>query len=466
MRFAYNNRLAGNEATHLDLRSGSLSWSEHRALLSTAAATAAAAHEAAYTRRAIQELQYEVAGVANAVDSMERSLALRLDTQTVLLRTEIELLANIATSLRTPRATRAAERIVDAGALLDDGRHERALAAAQEAIEDDPNNRRGFIAAGWALLGLERTDEARSHFREAAQCGGGDGAHSALRQAARLTFVLNGPAEALEELDKEAGSQLSDLENAAADFDRLVYSAAVGNSDEAVRTLQAATEIRRGFCLMALTDPVCAGDKRVVDAAVGLLKELDALRKVVEQEYEPISQHLRSLLKLNMYDDIDDASGSIVAEIASAVDAVDQYRTVQTEDWGFADLRRALDDASNHRSPAHAAARRAEDYVREQQEALQVLRDRVPRAVRISAPRKRDGVWEVVFARKVGVSYAFYRATSSGSSELPVNLNAARELEALFGIRLRIVGDEYFGPVNRAIKTQGTRYPPWAYLDY
>jgi hypothetical protein len=58
------------------------------------------------------------------------------------------------------------------------------------AIGDDPNNAAGFVAAGWAAIGLGRGNRARELFLEAAEASDGDERDTALRQAARITFAL------------------------------------------------------------------------------------------------------------------------------------------------------------------------------------------------------------------------------------------------------------------------------------
>lgn len=472
MRFVYNSRLAGNELSHLDLRSGSLSWSEHRALLDTATATAAAAQEAAHTRYAIQELRYEVTGVANAVDRMERSLALRLDAQAGLLRTEIELLANIAESLRTPRATSAAERITDAGTLLDDGRFERALSAAQEAIEDDPNNQRGFVAAGWALLGLERADEARSQFREAAQCGRGDGAHSGLRQAARLTFLLDGAEAALRELGEGSGMQVSAQESAAADFDRVVYNAAIGNSDEAIERLRAATADARGFSLMALVDPVASSDKRVVDTAVALLKELDALRLRVDENYDPVARRLKSVLEtLKKYEESDNYCTAAAEIVDVAADTLDRFRTVETEPWGTTAMHLALDEAANDSSSAHTTASRFESYIQDQRDVLQCLRSHLNGRVPLYSPAKIDGVWQVIVASRDRRPFSAVYARRLFAGVPPARPESVHvPLEELTGSRNQYSDEgaynSNYAPLRASIATRKRAPLPWAYLDY
>lgn len=465
VRFVYNSRLAGSEISHIDLRSGSLSWSEHRALVNTAAATAHSAQQTAFMRRALEDLHYDIAGVANAIDRMEQSLVLRLEAQAVLLRTEVELLANIAEAMRTPRATRAAERITVAGALLEDSRCERALAAAEEAIEDDPNNRGGFIAAGWALLGLERPDEARKYFREATHCGKGDGRHCARRQAARLTFLLEGPDAAIKELQQDSESAASPRERAAADFDLVVYNAATGDSDEAIARLRAAANEGRAFCIMALTDRVASTDAGVARMAIDLLRELDALRAQVEMKCEAERHRLRSLLEtLIEHQEQDEVPSDVLADLRSSLEELNRY-VANMETWGFTALRESLDSSPTDGIIDIAAfGDSAERYVAEQRALLQAMRNTMvrERLVTLFPPKKSRGVWRVVcskgrLGRKPEVNIV--------DEWLNVNTYVDQTMAAYFGI-LDFRLCDFPRQIDSALAEQRKTPPPrWPYLD-
>src|SRR5215210_5539527 len=104
MRLELIQPIFGDSAGHLDLRSGSsLSWSEHKALMASAAGSMV-------TARTLAQLRYDVQDVAMAVESLERKIGLQLQDQTQLLTRQVELLALITETLRTPARTRAAER--------------------------------------------------------------------------------------------------------------------------------------------------------------------------------------------------------------------------------------------------------------------------------------------------------------------------------------------------------------------
>jgi hypothetical protein len=130
----------------IDLPSApTLSWSEHHALLESSA-------DLRRVRSTLEDLGMDVRSVVRAIDGLEGELGFRLDQQSLLLDRQVDLLVDIAQSLRTPARVRAAERLSSVGELLRRKRYERAAGAAEEAIEDDPNNPAGFIAAGWRSL--------------------------------------------------------------------------------------------------------------------------------------------------------------------------------------------------------------------------------------------------------------------------------------------------------------------------
>jgi tetratricopeptide (TPR) repeat protein len=277
----------GESAGHLDLRSGSsLSWSEHYALKDAAAGSMATAQQVAFARRTLEQLRYDVQDVAQAVETLQTELGLQLQEQTRLMSRQLELLAQIAETLRTPARTRAAERISDAGELLRRERYERALSMATQAIDDDPNNAAGFLAAAWASLGVDDVEPARHYFREAAQASDGDQRQTALRQAARLTFLLEGPQNALKELG-DPREELSPAEEGATDFDRAVYFSKAGESTAAAECIRKASYHDGRFCLMALTDPILSRDGSVAQTAA------EQLRTIREELADPIAEEVR-----------------------------------------------------------------------------------------------------------------------------------------------------------------------------
>jgi hypothetical protein len=219
-----------------------LSWAEHDALLQTAANSGLMVEGLAYT--------------ANAVARLEASLGYRLGAQLDVLGQQLEQLDGIAAALRTPAKTRAAERLVDAGRLLETQRYDRALEAAKQAIDDDPTNPATFSAAGWACLGLAQLVEARTYFREEAEAGHvGDVASAARRKAARTTLALETPLAALAELGaEEPGASPAEL--AGHLYDRAVYLALADRRDEAEQALRAAGERDAWQLARAAADPL------------------------------------------------------------------------------------------------------------------------------------------------------------------------------------------------------------------
>ena len=243
--------------------------------------------------QAIESVGENVSDVVDAIDVLVSDLDLRLDQQAKLLSEQADLLVEIAQTLRSPARTRAAERIRDATELLRRHRNERALAAAEQAIDDDPNNDVAFTLAAWASLGIQDVGRARGYFQEAAQATastkGAEKRHmNAVHLGARLTFALDGPEAALRELgaadpfiDPElredrprAGKEelslgcLSSNKAGAIKFDRVVYYTASNQLDAALEIFrEIIAEHDASFCLMALTDPVLSGNDAVMSAA-------------------------------------------------------------------------------------------------------------------------------------------------------------------------------------------------------
>ena len=137
---------------------------------------------------------------------------------------------------------------------------------ATQAIDDDPNNPAGFLAAAWASLGVDDVKQARDFFREGAQASDGDQRQSALRQAARLTFLLEGSQAALKELG-DSHDRLSPTVEAATNFDRAVYLSNAGDSTTAAQCIRKVSYHDGRFCLMALTVPILLRDATVAEAA-------------------------------------------------------------------------------------------------------------------------------------------------------------------------------------------------------
>ena len=257
-----------------------LSWSEHHALLRIGST--------------FEDLGMDVRSVARAIDGLEGELGLRLDHQSLLLDRQVDLLADIAQSLRTPARVRAAERLSSVGELLRRKRYERALAAAEEAIEDDPNNPAGFIAAGWAQIGLEHLDAARALFTEAAEASDVDARSAAFRQAARLTLALDGPEAALTRLGEVSGAN-SVTERAAVTYDRAVYLADLGDTAAALVNLLDAGRAEPSFLFAALADPLLASHLVIIEAAS---EELAARQRAVVRDiarYDELIQQLGEL---------------------------------------------------------------------------------------------------------------------------------------------------------------------------
>jgi ribosomal protein L7/L12 len=189
-------------------------------------------------------------------------------------------LERIESALRHPAKVRAAERLVDAGKLLDQRRFDRALPLAQEAISDDPLNSEAFGAAAWALLGLGRLEESHDHFVEAATASAGTDEASYTRRAARVAFALGRAPEAEAALRNVlANSSPAAFEQAACSYDLAIY-VAEHNLDEATENLRHATSYDSRYAAWALADPLIHAHPELLNLAVA---DLEAVKHIFEQ---------------------------------------------------------------------------------------------------------------------------------------------------------------------------------------
>jgi hypothetical protein len=303
----------------------SLNWSQHAMLTKRGGTTVMAGPTIDVGRicRSIYDLGGEVRAVADAIDRLISDLDLRLDAQTELLSKQVDQLAEIANTLRNPARTRAAERIQNAFELLRHHRNERALTMAEQAIDDDPNNDVAFILAAWASLGVQDSERARGYFREAAQATastkGVERRHMrAVRLAARLTFVLDGPEAALQELDSAAPfidpelkadavpwysredlrfACLTPDETAAFKFDKADYCTSSKQSDAALKSFRGiAADHDVSFCLMALTDPVLSRAEAIMAVAYETIRAHHALRDSIREFLPEADNRWRALV--------------------------------------------------------------------------------------------------------------------------------------------------------------------------
>jgi tetratricopeptide (TPR) repeat protein len=254
-----------------------LSWFDQQALRSTADATASIARtlEAQGANLSIS-LGWVGREIAGAVGSLEAELGLRLKQQTVVLGRQLEALERIEAALRQPAKVHAAERLVDAGKLLAQGRYERALPLAQEAMAGDPLNPAGFGAAGWALLGLGRLGEARDHFAEAAVAAVGDERGAYTRRRARLDFGLGNREAAADSLRTILAEALaSESERSAIQYDLAAYVADAGDPQGAVTFLKHAVGQDSRYALAALVDPLIRDHPPLLAVATQRLTVLD-----------------------------------------------------------------------------------------------------------------------------------------------------------------------------------------------
>jgi tetratricopeptide (TPR) repeat protein len=259
-----------------------LSWADSQALQSIAASgqsiSASAGSQAAAVASALAWVGSEISG---AIGDLERELGLRLAEQTEVLGRQLEALERIELALRHPAKVRAAERLVDAGRLLDQRRFDRALPLAEEAISDDPLNPAAFGAAGWALLGLGKVEESHDHFAEAAVAAEGTEHAAYTRRQARVAFALDRSAAAEQALRQVVGNAAtSAAERAACSYDLAIYTAP-HDPGEAGETMRQATSYDSRYAVWALVDPIVHEHPTLLKVA---LSQLESLRTEIDAE--------------------------------------------------------------------------------------------------------------------------------------------------------------------------------------
>lgn len=300
-----------------------------------------------------------------ALWDLEEHLGLRLEQQTRVLEAQRGLLAAIDAALRTPAKTRAAERIADTAELLRRGRYERALALAEEAIVDDPNNPAAFRAAGWALLGLGRTADAQRHFVECAAADDGDDRVQALRQAARLAYLQESPSEALALIER-AGDSAAELTLRGVQYDRTLYLAESGEIDAARAALRRAFDGDLRFAFMALADPVLERHDGVIDEARAVIEE--TMRRL-RAERAAAETAVDGAIALLDTDDDPMRPGAVALQARLA-----ELRIGRPEDFGalsaaLDDVRRSADElTAKLRARSEREAQRARDHEARQRE--------------------------------------------------------------------------------------------------
>lgn len=324
------------------IESPGLSWSDHQALTDAARASRSIALEASAIRQRLESVNLNVAAVGQAVMTMEYELGFRLQAVADVLAQQLTVLQSIEQALRTPAKTRAAERLVDVGELLRRQRWQRALAVAESAIEDDPNNRVGFLAAGWANMGLGSLQRARDAFVEAADASDGPARSAAGRQASRLALALQDSQTALAGLDRYGvtsapawpehlrweGTRTAvivrdwweqQLELAAVHYDRAVYLASTDTRESALELEDAGSIDLRSYAL-ALADKLLAEHPQLIDLAA------EKLKNAVAEQKATIETHLaRVRLVLERVVDFDsqpaeiEHAGKLRDELAEAL---------------------------------------------------------------------------------------------------------------------------------------------------
>jgi tetratricopeptide (TPR) repeat protein len=400
-----------------------LSWSD-RNMLEQAAGSA---RELAALRTTVENMGGAIAGsVLESLTFLESQLGLRLDAQCIRLDAQLDVLERIDQALRRPGQTRAAERIANTGELLRRGRYERALSDAQIAIEDDPNNPVGFLAAAWACMGLHRGGDAQRFFTEAAEASDGDERAEALRQAARLAFALEDAAAALRLLSA-ADDQISDFGRQALAYDAAVYQADSGDHDAASRSLATAVEADERFAFMALADPLLeahAGllalartsiEKRVSALAAGrraVIQQTDAAQAALESYGGPTT-----IDAADARDSLQHEVATLRAELQTSLARSDGHLDSTDDDLTELNRRASRILAAAREWPERAEASFRNETAQETQAqraaVLQAFASRFANERSAIPMLKGDGSWVITRQRAFGRNQA-WRAHLAG----------------------------------------------------
>lgn len=275
----------------IDVPAG-LSWMDSQAIQSTARSAWQTTEETRRARQALDSIAYDAGAAADAIGHLENSIGLHLDTQTRVLERQSEVLEEIRGAVMNPSKTRAAERIADASQLLDHDRFERAVKVAEEATDADPNNPNGFFAAGWALVGLERFEDARAMFEEARDASHGDQRSLGCRQAARSAFLAGKPDLAYQLSRDARGTAESVDEAAAVNYDVAVYASATDDPDTAIASIEEACRADSRHGERALRDPAFDQAPDVRDAAARVLGQT---AEVIAEQRPRVEGKIRNL---------------------------------------------------------------------------------------------------------------------------------------------------------------------------
>lgn len=269
-----------------------LSWMDSMAIRETAVSASQTSAETRQAREAVEDLQFDIGHVADAIGQLEQSLGLKLDAQVRVLKQQSTILEEVRNAVLNPEKTRAAERLADATQLLDHERYERALTVAEEGIQADANNPNLFFVAGWALVAMERFEEAQGMFEEARDASRGDQRSLGCRQAARSAFLV-GKTQLAYELCRDArAAAAASEERAAVSYDIAVYAWATGDQSTAIAAIEEACREDSRHAERALLDPALERAPEVRDAAARVLREV---AEEIRQELPTIEGKIVSL---------------------------------------------------------------------------------------------------------------------------------------------------------------------------
>lgn len=402
-----------------------LSWMDSMAIQNAAHSAQETSAEITRARQALDRIGYDVGDLADSISQLEGTIGLKLDEQTHVLEQQSQMLEEIRGAVINPSKTRAAERIADAAQLLSHDRFERALTVANEAIDADPNNPNGFFAAGWALVGLERFDEAREMFEEARDASHGDQRSLGSRQSARSAFLAGKPDLAYTLVRDARKTAESADEKGAVAYDVAVYAVPAGDTRTAIDSIQAAARQDSRHAERALIDLAFEQAADVRDAAATVLAEL---AEQIAERRPPIEHSIRSLrssvpspptdrrahtdlsVGVRPNNDWSQIHASMEQRLADAERSLDQATSINLQSLASAldSAEKDIEELSTVETPRLEQAIAAHDEAAQREDELGSMREQLQRDRKRTEPwiqlqgftnRHRTGLfwWGVIF---------------------------------------------------------------------
>jgi tetratricopeptide (TPR) repeat protein len=274
----------------------------------------------------LETLGWGIDNVAESVTSLQDQIVPRFDVQIHFLSEQLSLLKSIDSSLKNPRRVQAAERIEQASELLGFMQYDVALRYAKEAIDHDASNPGGYIAAGWALVGSNKIDNATYYFAKATHVTSDYSPWlESMRQLSRCQLIVGNTSWARENLNRAIRRSSSYIENqkqhvenleiranksplsyeyirpsileeakrilrslemdlAGLEYEASIANAADGDDEEAKRLIEAAIQTDIRFAHLAIGEPLLEGHDEIRIHAISFASAIEQDRRKAEEK--------------------------------------------------------------------------------------------------------------------------------------------------------------------------------------